>query len=133
VVIAVTFQRLIEDAYREWTLEEELVLQALRRSTRTLETASAQELSDYLGSMSENQLRGVASNVKGIYHELPFVDGLPYAAPVILRPDSLSKMRILPGFQEKAMVSSIWNLCEAGAVRCSSSSPAAIVTIFSTP
>jgi hypothetical protein len=74
VVIAVTFQRLIEDAYREWTLEEELVLQALRRSTRTLETAGAQELSDYLGSMSENQLRGVASNVKGIYHELLFVE-----------------------------------------------------------
>lgn len=73
VVIAVTFQRLIEDASREWTLEEDLVLQALRRSTRSLETASAQELSDYLGSLSQDQLRGVASNVKGIYHELLFV------------------------------------------------------------
>lgn len=73
VVIAVTFQRLIEDASREWALEEELVLQALRRSTRSLETASARELSDYLHSLSEDQLRGVASNVKGIYHELLFV------------------------------------------------------------
>ncbi|MBB93113.1 MAG: hypothetical protein CML68_00700 [Rhodobacteraceae bacterium] len=73
VVIAVTFQRLIEDACREWTLEEELVLQALRRSTGSLRTASAQELSDYLGSLSQDQLRGVASNVKGIYHELLFV------------------------------------------------------------
>ncbi|MGK7752142.1 MULTISPECIES: hypothetical protein [unclassified Roseovarius] len=73
VVIAVTFQRLIEDASREWTLEEELVLQALRRSTGSLRTASAQELSDYLGSLSQDQLRGVASNVKGIYHELLFV------------------------------------------------------------
>ena len=73
VVIAVTFQRLIEDAARDWTLEEELVLQALRRSTRALETASAQELSDYLGALSQDQLRGVASNVKGIYHELLFV------------------------------------------------------------
>lgn len=76
VVVAVTFQRLIEDAYREWTLEEELVLQALRRSTRALETASAQELSDYLGGLSGDQLRGVASNVKGIYHELLFVQSV---------------------------------------------------------
>ncbi|MEZ5777570.1 MAG: hypothetical protein R3E44_04325 [Paracoccaceae bacterium] len=73
VVIAVTFQRLIEDVSREWALEDELVLHALRRSTRSLETASAQELSAYLGSLSPEQLRGVASNVKGIYHELLFV------------------------------------------------------------
>lgn len=73
VVIAVTFQRLIEDASREWMLEEELVLQALRRSTRALENASAQELSVYLGSLSQDQLRGIASNVKGIYHELLYV------------------------------------------------------------
>lgn len=73
VVIAVTFQRLIEDAVREWTLEEELVLQALRRSTAALQTATARELSDYLSSLSQGQLRGVASNVKGIYHELLFV------------------------------------------------------------
>ena len=74
VVIAVTFQRLIEDATREWAIEEGLVLQALRRSTRSLETASAGELSQYLSSLSEDQLRGVASNVKGIYHELLFVE-----------------------------------------------------------
>jgi hypothetical protein len=74
VVIAVTFQRLIEDAHREWSLEEELVLQALRRSTRTLETADAGQLGEYLRSLSDDQLRGVASNVKGIYHELLFVE-----------------------------------------------------------
>lgn len=73
VVIAVTFQRLIEDAGRAWTLEEDLVLQALRRSTRVLETADAYALSAYLSAMSEAQLRGVAANVKGIYHELLFV------------------------------------------------------------
>lgn len=73
VVIAVTFQRLIEDASREWTLDEGLVLQALRRSTRSLEEASAHEISEYLGELSQDQLRGVASNVKGIYHELLFV------------------------------------------------------------
>lgn len=49
------------------------MLEALRRSTRSLEAASAEELSEYLGSLSEDQLRGAASNVKGIYHELLFV------------------------------------------------------------
>lgn len=49
------------------------MLQALRRSTRALQAASPQELSDYLNSLSPEQLRGVASNVKGIYHELLFV------------------------------------------------------------
>lgn len=73
VVVAVTFQRLIEDGYAELLLEEELVLQALRRSTHSLETASASEISDYLSSLDEAQIRGVASNVKGIYHELLFV------------------------------------------------------------
>ncbi len=73
VVIAVTFQRLIDDAHRDWALEEELVLQALRRSTRALENADASQLSEYLRALSPDQLRGVASNVKGIYHELLFV------------------------------------------------------------
>lgn len=73
VVIAVTFQRLIDDAHREWTLEEELVLQALRRSNGALEHANAAEIGLYLRNLSPDQLRGVASNVKGIYHELLFV------------------------------------------------------------
>ena len=73
VVIAVTFQRLIDDAYREWSLEEALVLQALRRSTQALESADTDEIAEYVRSRSPEQLRGVASNVKGIYHELLFV------------------------------------------------------------
>lgn len=48
-------------------------MQALRRSTGELQDATAQELSSYLSALSEAQLRGVASNVKGIYHELLFV------------------------------------------------------------
>lgn len=74
VVIAVTFQRLIEDAYQNFNLEEDLVLQALRRSTNALQNADAAMIADYLRGLSEDQLRGVASNVKGIYHELLFVE-----------------------------------------------------------
>jgi hypothetical protein len=38
-----------------------------------LTDASVAELADYVASMSPEQLRGVVSNVKGIYHELLFV------------------------------------------------------------
>lgn len=73
VVIAVTFQRLVEDATRFWTVEEQLVLDALRRSAARLNEASVEELAVYVEGLSPEQLRGVASNVKGIYHELIFV------------------------------------------------------------
>ncbi len=72
VVIAVTLQRLVDDATRFWSLEEQLVLEALRRSSTRLNDASISELADYISEMSPEQLRGVAANVKGIYHELLF-------------------------------------------------------------
>ena len=73
VVIAVTLQRLVEDAARFWTLEERLVLDALRRSASGLNEASVERLAEHVGAMSPEQLRGLAVNVKGIYHELLFV------------------------------------------------------------
>lgn len=73
VVIAVTLQRLVEDTTRFWSVEEQLVLDALRRSAKQLNDASVPELADYVSKLSPEQLRGVASNVKGIYHELLFV------------------------------------------------------------
>jgi len=73
VVIAVTLQRLIDDASRFWSVEEQLVLDALRRSAKRLNDASMEELSAYVSGLTIEQLRGVASNVKGIYHELLFV------------------------------------------------------------
>lgn len=74
VVIVVAFQRLLEDQYTAWSLEQSLVLDALRRSAKRLENASVQELSDYVKKLSPEQLRGVVSNTKGIYHELLFVE-----------------------------------------------------------
>lgn len=85
VVLAVTLQRLVEDATRFWSLEEELVLQALRRSANELNNASPTELRDYVVNLDPEALQGVLSNVKGIYHELLFahaenVDGDEVAA-----------------------------------------------------
>ncbi len=73
VVVAVTLQRLLDDAAQSWSIEEALVLAALRRSSKKLNTASAEELAKYVAALTPDQLRGVVSNVKGIYHELLFV------------------------------------------------------------
>lgn len=73
VVVAVTLQRLVEDPARSWSVEEELVLDALRRSATSLNGATTEELADYVAGLAPEQLRGVVSNVKGIYHELLFV------------------------------------------------------------
>jgi len=54
-------------------VESQLVLDALRRSSNTLTNASEDELGEYLRDFSPDSLRGVAANVKGIYHELLYV------------------------------------------------------------
>lgn len=76
VVIAVTLQRLVEDNTRFWSVEERLVLDALRRSSDALRDAEVGELAAYVAALTPQQLRGVASNIKGIYHELLYVHGV---------------------------------------------------------
>lgn len=53
--------------------ESQLVLDALRRSSTALAGAGESELGEYLRGLSPEALRGVGANVKGIYHELLFV------------------------------------------------------------
>ncbi|SFK88578.1 hypothetical protein SAMN04488004_103233 [Loktanella salsilacus] len=72
VVLAVTLQRLMNDPDRAWSADEALVLDALRRSKSSLRDASDADLATYLAGLDVDQLRGVISNVKGIYHELLF-------------------------------------------------------------
>ena len=52
--------------------DEQLVLQALRRSKNSIADASEIELSAYVQSLSVEQIAGLKNNVKGIYHELAF-------------------------------------------------------------
>lgn len=70
VAIAVTLQQLADGKISGWTDDQELVLAALRRSTSDLRDASNEELGAYLSDLGPDQLRGVASNVKGILHEM---------------------------------------------------------------
>ncbi len=69
VSIAITLGQLVAGQRSGWSDDQELVLDALRRSTTRLNDATDQELADYLTSQSPEQMRGVTSNVKGIFHE----------------------------------------------------------------
>jgi len=53
--------------------DEKLVLQALKRAVPDLEIKSLDEIQDYLQTLDEDQLLGLANNVKGILHEIQFV------------------------------------------------------------
>lgn len=70
VAIAVTLQQLADGKISGWTADQEMVLAALRRSASDLSTASDTELGVYLRALGPDQMRGVASNVKGIFHEM---------------------------------------------------------------
>ena len=47
---------------------------AMERSTNELDNASFAEIKSYLLSYDEHQISGLVSNIKGIYHELEFVN-----------------------------------------------------------
>tara|TARA_R110000744_G_scaffold2614_2_gene10405 strand:- start:6702 stop:7526 length:825 start_codon:yes stop_codon:yes gene_type:complete len=53
--------------------DEELVLQALKRAVPDLQGKGLDEVQDYLQVLNEEQLLGLANNVKGILHEIQFV------------------------------------------------------------
>ena len=71
-VVSATILKLMSETLPSFTDDEELVLQALRRSNNNLTDASELELSDYVQSLSIEQIAGLKNNVKGIYHELAF-------------------------------------------------------------
>jgi hypothetical protein len=73
-IVGGVFYALITNTVLDGSLEELLVLEALRRSKRSLLDASEADLALYLNSLSPEQMRGVANNVKGIYHEMRWVE-----------------------------------------------------------
>lgn len=53
--------------------DDELVLQALRRAVPHTQTMSLEDIQEYLHDLDEDQLVGLANNVKGVLHEIQFV------------------------------------------------------------
>ena len=70
--ISATIMKLMASDFPTFSANEELVLEALRRSKISLSDASELELSNYVQSLSVDQIAGLKNNVKGIYHELAY-------------------------------------------------------------
>lgn len=63
-VVSATILKLMSDTLPSFTEDEELVLQALRRSNNSLADASELELSEYVQALSVEQISGLKNNVK---------------------------------------------------------------------
>lgn len=73
IAVASVIANLLNRHFQFNSVEEQLVLEAIRRSTTKLENASLEEIADYIGGMNDASLIGFGNNVKGIYHELSFI------------------------------------------------------------
>jgi hypothetical protein len=71
-VVSATVLKLLGGDLANFTQNEELVLEALRRSNSSLNNASNEELAVYVQGLEVEQIAGLTNNVKGIYHELRF-------------------------------------------------------------
>lgn len=73
-VIAGVIYALLTNTAIDNTPESQIALDALRRMKNDWADISESQLSDELSAYEPEQLKGIANNVKGIYHELLFVD-----------------------------------------------------------
>ena len=72
--------KLLQGDISDLTPDQELVLEALRRSRNDLNDASEVKLIEYVAPLSDCQLDGLINNVKGIYQELLFGIGVELRA-----------------------------------------------------
>jgi len=73
VIAGVIYSLLTQTAVDD-SIESQIALDALRRMKNDWNDASEAQLSDAISDYDPEQLKGIANNVKGIYHELLFVD-----------------------------------------------------------
>ena len=81
VIVTTVLWKLWRQEFTFTTVEEELVIDALRRSKNSLADADLHELGSYVGNLDAAQLKGLANNVKGIYHELRYVEQFNHDNP----------------------------------------------------
>lgn len=74
ITVATVFASLINKEFVSFSPHEQLVIDAMRRSSNQLKEMSLPDMGDYLRRLDTNALRGLGNNVKGIYHELRFVE-----------------------------------------------------------
>ena len=74
LLIVSTLAKIAYDDFTGLGEEETYVLEALKRANPALADKDLDEISDYLQEMDEEQILGLSNNVKGILHEIQFVE-----------------------------------------------------------
>jgi len=72
IVICTVLSKLINKEYIEFKNDENLVIEAIRRSNHKYLNKTIEEIGTDISTMDIDSLRGFSSNIKGIYHELLF-------------------------------------------------------------
>jgi hypothetical protein len=74
ILIVSTLAKITYNNLTSLNNDETLILKALKRANPNLEGKGLDEISDYLQGLDEDQLLGLNNNVKGILHEIQFVE-----------------------------------------------------------
>jgi hypothetical protein len=74
ILIVSTLAKIAYENFDSFSEKENYILQALKRVNPSLRNQTTEEISDYLHDLNENQLLGLSNNVKGILHEIQFVE-----------------------------------------------------------
>lgn len=69
-----TIAKILEERYPILSKEETLILHAIKRSSDKFADLDVAEIGDIISEYDEQQLLGFANNVKGIAHELQFIE-----------------------------------------------------------
>lgn len=74
ILIVSTLAKIAYGNSESMTENEGYILQALKRANTNFENQSREEISQYIQDFDENQILGLINNVKGILHEIQFIE-----------------------------------------------------------
>ena len=74
ILIVSTLAKIAFENSESLTENESYILQALKRVNPNLENQTTEEISEYLLGFDDNQILGLSNNVKGILHEIQFIE-----------------------------------------------------------
>lgn len=71
--VLTVFTKVILNKLSDPSIEDQMVINAFRRFKKDFADAPLEDMGEYLSEMNEKQIEGVINNVKGILHEMEFV------------------------------------------------------------
>ena len=74
ILIVSTLAKIAYENVGSFSEKENDILQSLKRANPSIENHTTEEISQYLQGLDEKQLLGLSNNVKGILHEIQFVE-----------------------------------------------------------